>query len=154
MIFFKVFLQIYFEGKAIGDYKDFAETLINAKESIWDKFLKTNSKAYSAENNTIKLITDLIASHLVDKEPEHNGAVRDVVERLNLSSIETRYTEYKIGFTFFDTPPGNRHNEGKLNFANVRQIAKVACAMTNIKRKATMPGMIILNYSRHNRESG
>lgn len=53
MIFFKVFLQIYFEGKAIGDYKDFAETLINAKESIWDKFLKTNSKAYSAENNTI-----------------------------------------------------------------------------------------------------
>lgn len=62
--------------------------------------MKTNSKAYSAENNTIKLITDLIASHLVDKEPEHNGAVRDVVERLNLSSIETRYTEYKIGFTF------------------------------------------------------
>lgn len=147
MIFFKVLLQIYFEGKAIGDYKDFAETLINAKESIWDKFLKTNSKAYSAENNTIKLITDLIASHLVDKEPEHNGAVRDVVERLNLSSIETRYTEYKIGFTFFDTPPGNRHNEGKLNFANVRQIAKVACAMTNIKRKATMPGMIIIGVS-------
>ena len=92
MIFFKVFLQIYFEGKAIGDYKDFAETLINAKESILNKFSETNSKAYSAENNTIKLITDLIASHLVAKEPEHNGAVKDVVERLNLSSTETSAT--------------------------------------------------------------
>ena len=147
MIFFKVFLQIHFEGKAIGDYKDFAETLLNAKESISQKFLEINNTPYSAEKNIIKLITDLIASHLVTTEPENSSTVREVVTRLNMASTETKYTEYKIGFTFFNTPPQYRHNEGKLNFGNVSQIAKVACSMTNICRNPSVPGMIIIGIS-------
>lgn len=147
MLFFKVFLQIYFEGKAIGDYRDFAETLLNAKESILSKFSESNNKAYVAEKNVIKLINDLIASHLVVAEPEYNGMIKEVINRLNMASIETKYTEYKIGFTFFNTPDRYRHNEGKLNYSNVSQIAKVACSMTNIPRKSSIPGMIIIGVS-------
>lgn len=147
MIFFKVFLQIHFEGKAIGDYRDFAETLLNAKESILSKFSETNSKAYSAEKNVIKLIMDIIASHLVVTEPEFNSTVKEVVNRLNMASTETRCTEYKIGFTFFNTPIKYRYNEGKLNHGNVSQIAKVACSMTNISRKHSTLGMIIIGVS-------
>lgn len=147
MIFFKVFLQIYFEGKAIGDYKDFAETLLNAKESILSKFSESNTVAYLPENNTIKLINDLIASHLVVAEPEYDSMTNEVINRLNMASIETKYTEYKIGLTFFNTPYKYRYNEGRLNYGNVSQIAKVASSMTNIPRRCSTPGMIIIGVS-------
>ena len=72
--------------------------------------------------------------------------VNEVVSRLNLASTETKYTEYKIGFTYFNTSSRYRYNEGKLNFSNVSQIAKVASAMTNIKRDSQNPGKsVVLN---------
>lgn len=147
MLFFKVMLQVHFTGKAIGDYKDFAETLANSKESILNKLLEKQSADYLAENNTMKLMTDIITSHLVVAEAEYDSLTREVINRLNLASTETKYTEYKIGFTFFNTSGGNRHNEGKLNYGNISQIAKVASAMTNIKRQPLVPGMIIIGVA-------
>lgn len=146
MVFFITMLQVYFESKTIGDYKDFADTVTNAKQSILSKLEEKNSVDYLAEKNTIRLITDIIASHLVDTETESTMA-REVISRLNLASTETRYTEYKIGLTYFNTPQKYRHNEGKLNYENISQIAKVACAMANIKRDPLNPGMIIVGVA-------
>lgn len=146
MLFFKVMLQVHFECKAVGDYKDFADTLLNSKKSILSKYEEKNVADYLAENNTVKLITDIISSHLVVAEPE-SALVNEVIGRLNLASTETKYTEYKIGLTYFNTPSQYKHNEGKLNFKNVNQIAKVASAMTNINRDSKNPGMIIIGIA-------
>ena len=146
MLFFKVMLQVHFECKEIGDYKDFADTLKNSKGSILNKFEDKNSADYLTENNTIRLISDIIGSHLVEVE-SYSPLVNEVVSRLNLASIETKYTEYKIGFTYFHSPSRYGYNEGKLNFKNVSQIAKVASAMTNIKRDSKNPGMIIVGVA-------
>lgn len=146
MIFFETMLQVYFESKTIGDYKDFADTVRNAKQSILSKLEEKNSVDYLTEKNTIRLLTDIIASHLVDAETESVMA-REVISRLNLSSTETRYTEYKIGLTFFNTLSKYRHNEGKINYANISQMAKVASAMTNIRRNPDDIGMIIVGVA-------
>ncbi len=151
MLFFKVMLQEHFECKAIGDYQDFADTLKNSKGSILNKFEEKTSSDYLTENNTVRLISDIIGSHLVEVE-SYNPLVNEVVSRLNLASIETKYTEYKIGFTYFHSPSKYRYNEGRLNFKNVSQIAKVASAMTNIKRDSKNPGMIIVGVA--DNESG
>ena len=146
MVFFVTMLQVYFEGKAIGDYKDFVDTVKNAKQSILNKLEEKNSVEYLTEKNTIRLFTDLIASHLVDAETE-SAMAREVISRLNLSSTETKYTEYKIGLTFFNTPQRYRHNEGKINYGNISQMAKVASAMTNIRRDSNTLGMIIVGVA-------
>lgn len=146
MLFFKTMLQMHFECKAIGDYQDFADTLKNSNGSILNKFEEKTSSDYLTENNTIKLISDIIGSHLVNAESD-STLVNEVVSRLNLASTETKYTEYKIGFTYFNTSSRYRYNEGKLNFSNVSQIAKVASAMTNIKRDSQNPGMIIVGVA-------
>ena len=146
MVFFETMLQVYFESKAIGDYNDFVDTVKNAKQSILSKLEEKNSVDYLAEKNTIRLFKDLIASHLVDTETE-SAMAREVISRLNLSSTETRYTEYKIGFTFFNTPSKYRHNEGKINYSNISQMAKVASAMANIRRDPDSPGMIIVGVA-------
>ena len=151
MLFFKVMLQEHFECKAIGDYQDIADTLKNSKGSILNKFEEKTSSDYLTENNTVRLISDIIGSHLVEVE-SYNPLVNEVVSRLNLASIETKYTEYKIGFTYFHSPSKYRYNEGRLNFKNVSQIAKVASAMTNIKRDSKNPGMIIVGVA--DNESG
>ena len=117
MLFFKVMLQEHFECKAIGDYQDFADTLKNSKGSILNKFEEKTSSDYLTENNTVRLISDIIGSHLVEVE-SYNPLV----------------------------------NEGRLNFKNVSQIAKVASAMTNIKRDSKNPGMIIVGVA--DNESG
>lgn len=150
MLFFKVMLQVYFECKAIGDYQDFADTLKNSKGSILSIFEEKKTSDYLTENNTVRLISDIIGSHLVEGE-SYNPLVNEVVSRLNLASIETRYTEYKIGFTYFRSPGRYSYNEGRLNFKNVSQIAKVASAMTNIKRDAKNPGMIIVGVADNER---
>lgn len=137
---------MHFECKAIGDYQDFADTLKNSNGSILNKFEEKTSSDYLTENNTVKLISDIIGSHLVNAESD-STLVNEVVSRLNLASIETKYTEYKIGFTYFNTSSRYRYNEGKLNFNNVSQIAKVASAMTNIKRDSQNPGMIIVGVA-------
>lgn len=147
MLFFKVMLQIYFEGKAIGEYEEFVKTLKNSKKSIFDKYNERTSLGYLHENNTVRLISDLIRSHLVEVDNSGNSLVKEVVARLNLASIETQYTEYKIGFTFFNTDERYKHNEGKLNFRNVSQIAKVASAMTNTERNPEKSGMIIVGVA-------
>ncbi len=146
MLFFKTMLQVHFECKAIGDYQDFTDTLKNSKSSILNKFEEKTSSDYLTEKNTVKLISDIVGSHLIDTESE-SPLVNEVVSRLNLASTETKYTEYKIGFTYFNTPSKYRHNEGKLNFNNVSQIAKVASAMTNIQRDFKNPGMIIVGVA-------
>lgn len=146
MLFFKTMLQMHFECKAIGDYQDFADTLKNSNGSILNKFEEKTSSDYLTENNTVKLISDIIGSHLVNAESD-STLVNEVVSRLNLASTETKYTEYKIGFTYFNTSSRYRYNEGKLNFSNVSQIAKVASAMTNIKRDSQNPGMIIVGVA-------
>ena len=147
MILFKVLLQVYFEGKVIGDYTDFAETLVNSKKVIFGKLEEKQSADYLSENGTAKLISDIIESHLVIAESDYSTIKNEVINRLNLASVETKYTEYKIGFTFFNTPKTCRYNEGKLNFQNVSQIAKVASSMANIERKPETPGMIIIGVS-------
>lgn len=146
MLFFKTMLQVHFECKAIGDYQDFADTLKNSNGSILNKFEEKTSSDYLTENNTVKLISDIIGSHLVNAESD-STLVNEVVSRLNLASTETKYTEYKIGFTYFNTSSRYRYNEGKLNFSNASQIAKVASAMTNIKRDSQNPGMIIVGVA-------
>ena len=120
--------------------------MVNSKQSILNKFEEKTSSDYTTENNTVKLISDIVASHLVATETE-SSLVHEVISRLNLASVETKYTEYKIGLTFFYSPHRYRHNEGKLNFNNVSQIAKVASAMTNIKRNPQNPGMIIIGVA-------
>ena len=146
MLFFKSMLQVHFESKAIGDYQDFADTLINSKKAILSKYTEKNITDYLVENNTVKLIMDIIGSYLVETGPE-SLLTNEVIGRLNLASIETKYTEYKIGLTFFNTTDDNRHNEGKVNFNNISQIAKVASSMTNIVRDSKNPGMIIIGVS-------
>lgn len=146
MLFFKTMLQVHFECKAIGNYQDFADTLKNSNGSILNKFEEKTASDYLAENNTVKLISDIIGSYLVETD-SGSPLVNKVVSRLNLASTETKYIEYKIGFTFFNTSNGNRYNEGKLNYGNVSQIAKVASAMTNIKRDSQNPGMIIVGVA-------
>lgn len=146
MVFFETMLQVYFESKAIGDYNDFVDTVKNAKQSILSKLEEKNSVDYLTEKNTIRLFKDLIASHLVATETE-SAMAREVISRLNLSSTETRYTEYKIGFTFFNTPSKYRHNEGKINYSNISQMAKVASAMANIRRDPDSLGMIIVGVA-------
>ena len=76
-----------------------------------------------------------------------SAMAREVISRLNLSSTETKYTEYKIGLTFFNTPQRYRHNEGKINYGNISQMAKVASAMTNIRRDSNTLGMIIVGVA-------
>lgn len=146
MLFFKTMLQVHFKGKVIGDYKDFADTLNNSKRLFLNKFEEKASEDYLRENNTIKFIDDIVGSHLIDAESE-SSLVKEVISRLNLASIETKYTEYKIGFTYFNCSSRYKHNEGKVNFRNVSQIAKVASAMTNIKRDINTPGMIIVGVA-------
>ncbi|EOS40016.1 DUF262 domain-containing protein [Lachnospiraceae bacterium] len=146
MVFFVTMLQVYFESKAIGDYKGFTDTVSNAKQLILGKLEEKKTVDYIAEINTVKLFTDLIASYLVNVETESKVA-RDVISRLNLSSTETRYTEYKIGLTYFNTPTRYRHNEGKINYRNISQMAKVATAMANIKRNPDSLGMIIVGVA-------
>jgi hypothetical protein len=146
-LFFKTMLQMHFECKAIGDYQDFADTLMNSKGSILNKFEEKTPPDYITENNTVKLISDIIGSHLVGAESD-SPLVKEVILRLNLASIETQYTEYKIGFTFFNTSKRYGYNEGKLNYSNVSQIAKVASAMSNVKKRDSRnPGMIIVGVA-------
>lgn len=147
MLLFKVLLQVYFEGKMIGDYTDFAETLVNSKKAILERLEEKQSMEYLSENSAVKLLSDIIESHLVVAESDYSTIRNEVINRLNLASVETKYTEYKIGFTFFNTSKKYKYNEGKINFKNVSQIAKVASSMTNIERKAETPGMIIIGVS-------
>lgn len=146
MMFFKVMLQMYFECKAIGNYREFANTLKNSKGAILNKFEEKTSTEYLAENNTVKMIIDLIGTHMVNTE-SNSELVKKVISRLNLASTETKYTEYKIGFTFFNAPSNKPYYEGKLNYNNISKIAKVASSMTNIERNKDNIGMIIVGVA-------
>lgn len=146
MLFFKAMLQIHFEGKAIGNYSDFTASLANSKKYILDKFEEKTNPEYQAEKNAFRLMLDIIHSYLVNLESE-SPLFNEVISRLNLASTETKYTEYKIGFTFFNTPGKYRYNEGKINFANISQIAKVASAMANDNRKSQNLGRIIIGVA-------
>ena len=146
MLFFKTMLQVYFECKVIGDNKGFVAALVNSKKSILEKMEEKNTADYLIEKNTAKFIADIVGSYLVDVDSP-STLVNDVIARLNLASIETKYTEYKVGLTCFNCPAGFRHNEGKINFKNISKIAKVASAMTNVVRNPVNPGMIIIGIA-------
>lgn len=146
MLFFKTMLQVYFECKAIGNYKEFVDALVNSKKSILDKLEEKNTTDYLKEKYTVKFISDIISSYLVDTDSP-SALVNDVIGRLNLASIETKYTEYKVGLTNFNCPAKYKHMEGKVNFKNISQIAKVASAMTNTVRNPNNLGMIIIGVA-------
>ena len=57
-------------------------------------------------------------------------------------SLYEGYVDYNQ--TFFNTLSRYKHNEGKINYANIKQMAKVASAMANIRRDPDSPGMIIV----------
>ena len=145
-VFFMTMLQLFFEDKAIGDYYDFADTIKNIKEQLLLKLEQKTSADYITEKNTIKFLRDVMDSHLVSTE-SNSPLINDIISRLNLSAAETRFTEYKIGFTFFNCPYQHKHNEGKLNYKNVSKIAKVAAAMANLERKENFPCMIIVGIA-------
>ena len=146
MLFFKTLLQVYFDCKAIGNYKEFVAALVNSKKSILEKLEEKNTAEYLIENSTVKFISDIIGSYLVDADCP-SALVNEVIGRLNLASIETKYTEYKVGLTNFNCPKRYKHMEGKVNFKNISQIAKVASAMTNTVRNPYNPGMIIIGVA-------
>ncbi len=110
-VVFKVMLQEHFECKGNRGLSGLCRYLKNSKGSILNKFEEKTSSDYLTENNTVRLISDIIGSHLVEVE-SYNPLVNEVVSRLNLASIETKYTEYKIGFTYFHSPSKYRYNEG------------------------------------------
>ena len=139
-------LQKYFESKAIGNYKEFVGALVNSKKSILEKLEEKNNIDYLVENTTVKFISDIIGSYLVDTDCP-SPLLNDVIARLNLASIETKHTEYKIGLTNFNCPVKFRHNEGKINYKNISQIAKVASAMANNDKNVYNPGMIIIGVA-------
>lgn len=146
MLFFRVMLQTYFECKAIGNYEEFVSALVNSKKSILDKLEEKNTVDYVIEKNTLKFISDISSSYLVDTDST-SSLKNDVVARLNLASIETKYTEYKIGLTNFNCPDSIKHWEGKLNFKNISKIAKIASAMANLDRDPNNPEMIIIGVA-------
>lgn len=146
MLFFKTMLQKYFENKAIGNYKEFVGALVNSRKSILEKLEEKNYIDYLVENTTMKFISDIISSYLVDTDCT-SPLLNDVIARMNLASIETKHTEYKIGLTYFNCPVKFKHNEGKINYKNISQIAKVASAMANNGKNAYNPGMIIIGVA-------
>lgn len=146
MLFFKTLLQVYFDCKAIRNYKEFVAALVNSKKANLEKLEEKNTAEYLIENSTVKFISDIIGSYLVDADCP-SALVNEVIGRLNLASIETKYTEYKVGLTNFNCSKGYEHMEGKVNFKNINQIAKVASAMTNTVRNPYNPGMIIIGVA-------
>ncbi len=146
MIFFMYMLQNHFEFKAIGNYKDFVNAIRNIKKDISNKIEERNLADYISEKNTMKLIADVCSSYLVDTE-SLSKLTNEVISRLNLAATETKYTEYKMGFTYFNCQLRYKHNEGKINFKNVSQIAKVASAMANSSRDIKNTSMIIVGIA-------
>lgn len=146
MILYKVLLQMYFENKTIIDHKGLAEMLKESKQSILNKLEEKTAVEYAAENNTIKYMSEIIRPYISERESANNKLRNEIINRLNLASVETQFTEFKVGLTCFNCPQRIKHLEGRLNFKNVSKIAKVACAMANERIRRAV-GMIIIGVA-------